>query len=645
MKLNLRFREAVRTRVVYALGIIILFVLSVSVRIVHADNGTEQDFFADIPVVLSATRLRQPIKDAPVTVTVIDRELIEASGFTEIPDLMRLVPGFVVDYDSGHIPVTGYHLLHDRYVRHQQVLIDGRSVYTPLLGGVPWTDLPITIDDIERIEVVRGPNAASYGSNSFLGVINIITRHAALDKGAGIKINSGDNGLNEGFLRYGNRLGDMDYALSLAYRQDWGFEERHDDKRVRLATFRGDYQIDDNDSLIFQLGYNGGSREEDNTIDPAVPDHQRNVTSGFQQVRWIRALPDYGELRLQFYHTALDESKSYPGLNQGFFTERYDLELQHTFNAGDSTRIVWGGSHRKDKSVSPYYVIDSASEYVNINRLFANLEYKYSPKLVFNGGLMVEDNDLTGVDYLPRVGVNYHITPGDTVRFSISRATREPVLTEEYPYLEGAFGSPAYWQNDVEPEYITAYELGYLTESNDKSITADVKIYQEDITGLINYNQNVAAGYYYFDNFDDVSISGIEAQLTLRPSVQSRIHIAFAHTNINAENVTSLTEYDVAAPENSLSLLGIWHFEKDVDASLGYYYKTDHRQLARAFGDPIEYKPYERVDFRLAKKIKGSASNQQLALVIQNAFDETQQSRLKNFQGRRFYVSYQLNLD
>lgn len=227
--------------------------LSFSVPVLSAEDPVDDGMFDGMPVVLSATRLRQSVRDAPISITVIDRELIEASGFTEIPDLMRLVPGFVVDYDSGHIPVTGYHLLHDRYVRHQQVLIDGRSVYTPILGGVPWVDLPITIDDIERIEVVRGPNAASYGSNSFLGVINIITRDSALERGTRVKVNTGDNGLQEGFLHHGDNLGDMDYVFSLAYRQDWGFEERHDDKRVKIATFRGDYQVDNNDSVIFQL--------------------------------------------------------------------------------------------------------------------------------------------------------------------------------------------------------------------------------------------------------------------------------------------------------------------------------------------------------------------------------------------------------
>jgi iron complex outermembrane receptor protein len=601
---------------------------------------TDADLFGDVPIVLTATRLRQPVKNAPVTVTVIDREMIDASGFTEIPDLMRLVPGFIVDYDSGHLPVTGYHLLHDRYVRHQQVLIDGRSVYTPILGGVPWVDLPITIDDIERIEVIRGPNAASYGSNSFLGVINIITRDAALDKGTHLRVNTGDNGLNEGFFRYGNRVGKMDYRLSLAYRQDWGFEGRHDDKRVRIATFRGDYQVNNSDSLNFQAGYNGGPREEDNALRPSIPDYQRTVNSQFQQVRWIRALPNYGELRLQYYHTALAENKSFPGEDQSFDTERHDIEMQHTFQASTNTRVVWGGSYRKDKTTSAYFISSAAPEYVDIGRLFGNLEYQYSNKMVFNAGLMVEDNDLTGVDLLPRVGVNYHVTPRDTVRFSISRATRQPVLTERYPYLM----APFVINDTLGPEYITAYELGYLTENRDKSIAADIKLYYEDINGLINYFYTSGGSALYFDNYDDVLIRGLEAQLTLRPSKRSRIHVAFAHTYVDSTDRVNTSEYAIAAPKNSLSVLGIWHFDHKLTGSLGFYYNSPHKQLARLAPDPAQYPTYKRVDFRIAKKFKGTKVNQELGLVVQNVFDEVPVSRLKNFPDRRFYISYKLDL-
>ncbi|MDZ7660768.1 TonB-dependent receptor plug domain-containing protein [Thiohalophilus sp.] len=620
-----------------------MFVLSVSLRSLPAQESQDGGVYEDMPVVLSATRLRQSVRDAPVSMTVIDRELIEASGFTEIPDLMRLVPGFVVDYDSGHLPVSGYHMLHDRYVRHQQVLIDGRSVYTPILGGVPWVDLPITMDDIERIEVVRGPNAASYGSNSFLGVINIITRDSVLDRGTSVKVNSGDNGLQEGFLRHGNKLGDMDYVFSLAYRQDWGFDERHDDKRVKMATFRGDYQIDTNDSLILQMGYNGGIREEDNTIDLTIPDFERKVNSQYQQIRWIRALPDYGELRLQYYRIALDEQKKYPDSDQSFFTERQDIELQHTFTLGDKTRMVWGGSYRQDHSESEYYVVQEAPENVNIGRLFANVEYRYNPDLIINGGLMVEDNDLAGVDYLPRLGVNYHLTPQDTVRASVSRATREPVLTEEYPNLDAIVPGGFHWQNDVDPEYITAYELGYLTETRDQAVSVDIKLYYEKITGLIQYSQDPGFNYYYFDNFDEASIRGLETQVTLRPSERSRIHFTYANTNINSENVTNLTEYHLASPRHAVSLLGVWEFENNVTGSLGFYHKTSHKQLGASARPP--YESYERVDMRLARKFSAAGHDQELSVVIQNVFYETQESILHNFPDRRFYVSYKLAMD
>lgn len=92
----------------------------------------------------------------PVSTSIIDRNMIEASGFTEIPDLMRLVPGMLVNYDSGHIPGVGFQFLFDRYTIRYQVLVDGRSVYTPLFGEMPWAQLGLSVDDIERIEVIRG---------------------------------------------------------------------------------------------------------------------------------------------------------------------------------------------------------------------------------------------------------------------------------------------------------------------------------------------------------------------------------------------------------------------------------------------------------------------------------------------------------
>lgn len=149
---------------------------------------SESDFLSELPVVLSATRLRQPISETPAAMTVIDREMIRDSGAWDVADLFRLVPGMYVAYnvDKEIVPghVVSYHGLADPYAKRMQILVDGRSVYTPLFGGPIWSNIPLSLADIERVEVVRGPSAASFGANSFLGVINIVTRDPAETQGA-----------------------------------------------------------------------------------------------------------------------------------------------------------------------------------------------------------------------------------------------------------------------------------------------------------------------------------------------------------------------------------------------------------------------------------------------------------------------------
>ncbi|MCW8911318.1 MAG: TonB-dependent receptor plug domain-containing protein, partial [Gammaproteobacteria bacterium] len=226
---------------------------------------TENDYFGDLPVVLTTTRLKQSKKNSPTATTIIDREMIEASGFTEIADLLRLAPGMLVNYDSGHIANAGYQFLYDRYRVRLQVLVDGMSVYTPLFGEMPWTQLGITIDDIDRIEVIRGPSSASYGPNAMTGVISIITKHAVLDSGISLKANQGSMGRSEQFLTMGDTSGNLDYKLSLAARKDDGFENRYDEKDLGVAYFRGDYQATDNDVVTFYFNYSSGDYQEDST--------------------------------------------------------------------------------------------------------------------------------------------------------------------------------------------------------------------------------------------------------------------------------------------------------------------------------------------------------------------------------------------
>src|SRR5262245_25694434 len=160
----------------------------------QAGAVSERQFFEDLPAVLSASRLPTPPQETPGAVTVIDQQLIRSTGYRDITRLLRLVPGINVVQDRGHTPFVAYHGLSDEFVTSRmQVLIDGRAVYNPsFFGDADWSGLPITIDEIERIEVVRGSNSAAYGSTGFLGLVNIITKHSIQDQGVLARYQAGE---------------------------------------------------------------------------------------------------------------------------------------------------------------------------------------------------------------------------------------------------------------------------------------------------------------------------------------------------------------------------------------------------------------------------------------------------------------------
>jgi iron complex outermembrane receptor protein len=169
-----------------------------------AEHLTESDYFGDLPVVLSVSRLAQPLNEVPGAVTVIDRDLIRRSGAREVAEALRLVPGFLFTRRNGANPLASYHSALDLYGARMQVYVDGRSVYSSFYLGDTHRGLQgIVLEDIERIEVLRGSNSAAYGADAFLGVVNIVTRHAADTHGGMVSISSGDKGIDDNVARVG----------------------------------------------------------------------------------------------------------------------------------------------------------------------------------------------------------------------------------------------------------------------------------------------------------------------------------------------------------------------------------------------------------------------------------------------------------
>ena len=253
--------------------------------------GSEELFIGDMPTIISATRLKQPINESPVSTTIIDSQMIKASGAQTIADLLRLVPGFTVGYLSGNYPVASYHGQSGRFSRRLQLLIDGRSVYLPTLSGISWSDLVIGIEDIERIEVIRGPNASTYGNNSFSAVVSIITKHASADQGQYVKTTVGSKQTADVMYRFADSTENADYRVSVGTKNNDGTDLLKDFTETDYINYRLDYQLDNNTQLFYQGGIQGseyGNLQESKDYVPTDVD----IRTVFQHLRLEHSFND-----------------------------------------------------------------------------------------------------------------------------------------------------------------------------------------------------------------------------------------------------------------------------------------------------------------------------------------------------------------
>jgi len=244
-----------KRRLLFRLASLLTF--SLFSPLLRADHGAyldEQDFLVDIPEVTSATRLPQKLTETPASVSVIDRKTIIASGARTIPDLMRLVPGFQSFHAGANKFATTYHGASDDFPNRLEVMIDGRSVYLPLLATVDWTSLGISLEDIERIEVVRGSNVPTQGSNAFMGSINIITHEPAQLTGGHISVQGGSMDTRDLHLGYSDHLDQWSYHLSGGHEQNDGSDLYGDALKRDFLNFSASHTPSLTDTLWIQAG-------------------------------------------------------------------------------------------------------------------------------------------------------------------------------------------------------------------------------------------------------------------------------------------------------------------------------------------------------------------------------------------------------
>ncbi|BCB26543.1 hypothetical protein SKTS_14290 [Sulfurimicrobium lacus] len=641
-----------------------------------AQEITDESLFVDnaLPMVLTASRMTQSPLDAPAPVTIIDREMIRASGFTEVQDLMRLVPGFMVaDWPSGP-PMVVNNGLGDANSRRLQVLLDGRSVYNPFNGTVDWSSLPIRVDDIERIEVVRGPNPATYGANSFQGVVNIITLSPRQEHGKSVMLSSGTGGTREAALRAGNAEGPLEWRLSLSRREavnyrDLGVDNYNLGESIQRDVLNGQiaYQLNSRDELRFQVGM---TRSDDTTgaiIDTSNPPHPRTGQNNFFQAAWRRSTAADEEMSLQYYHFDSQAREPYlvdatVPVNLDVNMRRDDLEFQQTHPLASNLRSVWGAGVRQDKVSSDHYLAGEGEVGGTQWQVFGNLAWQAAPKWLINAGGMVEKHYFTDTLFSPRLAANYSFLPSHVLRASTGRGYRAPTAfeelsREEYVY-NGAVVETGYWGQHLKPEQVDFREIGYVGYFQEMGLRVDARLFWNDYQNYIDdktcrfaptpdqfpcstpapANYTGSGKAFQFINSGNISVEGREIQLDWRNPLVGRMVLGYAHTHIGAER---RVDQDVpkSAPVDSISLLWLRNLPGRFAASVGFYALTPMMWL----NDGDKQPAYHRTDIRLAKQFGKRESGNEVALTLQNTGGNYAEFRTNDYVvERRSFVTLRL---
>ncbi|MBX3324282.1 MAG: TonB-dependent receptor [Nitrospira sp.] len=398
--------------------------------------------------VTSVSKQAQPLFQAAAAIFVISQEDIRRSGVTTIPEALRMAPGIQVARLDTHRWAVSSRGFNGEFANKLLVLIDGRTAYSPLFSGVFWDAQDTVLEDIDRIEIIRGPGASLWGANAVNGVINVITKKAKDTQGLLAVVGGGTEERAFTTLRYGTSVGEHTHARlygKFSERDDFVRSDGtpgEDDWRNGRGGFRLDHELSSRDSLTVQGDYYRGS-EGFRFAEPLLttPFSQSirdrwSYSGGNVLSRWKHAFSDSSSLLVQTYYDRTERESR-------LFNERrdtFDIDLQHSFAWGQTHRVIWGLGYRftTDHIVNSTTIRTTpTSRVLNLFNGFVQDEFTLIPNtLALTAGTKVEHNDFTGWVVQPSGRLRW--TPTQALMFwgAISHAIRTPSRAEDDSTLD-----------------------------------------------------------------------------------------------------------------------------------------------------------------------------------------------------------------
>lgn len=610
---------------------------------VAAVGLTEEDYFSELPEVLTVTRLAQPLSETPGAVTIIDRETIRRSGARELADVLRLVPGYLVGGWSGANPGAAYHAPIDDYGTRNLVLIDGRPVYSSLfLAGTHRGMMGVLLEDIERVEVLRGSNSAAYGANAMFGVINIVTRHSGDMLGAEVSLTGGEGGIEDSYARIGWGDANASFRLTTGRRKDSGYLQARDDKIVSQLHFRGDLRPSLDQEVTLYAGVTQHAAEDgfaDKVGNPERPTLWHDV---YLHGQWRRQLSASDEIKLSASYNEehiRDVSPYAPDptvtLDFGGRGRRLNLELQHQLGVSPVLRAAWGAGYKyEDAQSRPLYATDDPVS-IHEERLFGNIEWRPHPQWLINAGGFWGRHSRKGSYFSPRLMANFHLTPDHSFRAGATKSARMPNLFElngdvrYYPKdITGPFAAFALAgipvrtvkaSGNVDVETLHTNEVGYFGNFRDLRLTLDVRVFHERMLGTVSTKGYFLPGYtnittLWVDDYindENFKVRGVEYQLRWKPFDGTEIWANQSFQRLIWDDRGD----DHLAPTHAATLALFQKLPFNLDLALMY-----HSTGKMSWRDDVRSLPaHHRVDVRLAYPFRIGGTRAEAAVMVQAA--------------------------
>ncbi len=614
---------------------------------------SEFSLFEEIPTVTSASRMKESILEAPAAISVITDKDLENWGIVELPDAFRFMPGMdVIAFDENNFGVSPRGFV-EQFTRRQLTLIDGMSVYEPKESGVHWQNLPLILEDIDDIEVVRGPNDTLYGFNAMNGVINIKTKDPRETHGTLLRYRWGSNSRNDVVARYGDGMElwnkKFDYRLTYSRDQSEGYGVDHgraypDWHKLNLFNFRSRYELSDQWNLEAWAGINDGSQATSNQIS-LLGDYFQTTSFDFQQLKLNAEFSDTHNASLRFYRWFLNTDPKFLLGDLPVDDSRqaqYDLELQDSFSWREGkAQTVWGGSVRyndlRSLEVKPLLPDNTVQPVTDVLlSFFLNQKYllwentSTEKKLTLVAGVRGESSQLIpDMEWAPRVSLLYQPKKNHVFRVTYARGFAIPSFSNEY--LRALFVVPSLGgtiqilgNRDLKREEVNAIETGYSTQLWDGRLTFDADAFISRYTGLLELKTTTSPLVSALLNPGRATDVGVELNAEWKANEWIRIFANHTYDNARDNGDASISMIRNYTPNNKMNV-GIYaEFDKEKTPSLAVLDGVSatlnlHSQAPYSAGgnsSTAYVKGYSRVDTRIAKSFYDDGLN--VAFSIQN---------------------------